>query len=285
MGIVFFPFSPRDSPPRVENCSPNGPVARHMSVDAPGTRIGLGSSFQQELHQSSAGFPPNGSVDREKGNGSNRGMRWDPILRDPVNVKVSVTSMSTAEKGDAPVKGGAGFKDFADGIGSGNRRGHGGGVPEAEGFDERGARGVVDAGDASVARVKVAEERTMSVSVGLSELSLALKPEARAALIECVGKNILAAGFHGDVSENFPWTRAGGELLPSSREEDGFGHLEDCATECAVCNSSFDELVARHRCAWCRGSVCRGCMQTPVRLIVIDLCLSLLECFRYVRFI
>ena len=196
-------------------------------------------------------------------------VRWDPIVKDPVNVSVSVTSMSPSDKGDAPVEGGAGFQDFAGGIGSGNRRGHGGGVPEAEVVDERGARGVVDAGDASIGRVKVAEERTMSVIVRLTDLSLALAPEARAALIGCVGKNILAAGFHGDVSEIFPWTRAGGELLSCSQGEDGFGRLEDCATGCAVCNSSFDELVARHRCAWCGGSVCRGCMQTPVSFIVI----------------
>lgn len=249
-----------------------------MSVDAPGTEIGLGSTLQHAFASvDPVGFPPDGSVNREKGNGSIRGMqgsgmgRWNPILKDPVNVNVSVTSMSPAEKGDAPVEGGAGFQDFSGGVGSGNRRGHGVGVPEAEVFDERGARGVVDAGDASIGRMKVAEERTMSVSVRLTELSLALAPEARAALIECIGKNILAAGFHGDVSEIFPWTRAGGELLASSQEEDGFGHLEDSATGCAVCNSSFDELVAKHWCAWCRSSVCRGCMQTPVSFIVISL--------------
>lgn len=267
-----------------------------MSVDAPGTEIGLGycdqlgSALQQhrfasvdpgeEFHKSSAGFPSakfDESVDGEKGNGSDGGMqgsgtvRWDPILRDPVNVKVSVTSTSPAEKGDAPVEGGADFQDFAGGIGSRNRRGNGGGVPEAEVVDERGARGVADADGASIARVKVAEERTMSVSVRLTELSLALAPEARAALMECVGKNILAAGFHGDASEIFPWTRARGELLASSQEEDGFGPLEDCATGCAVCSSLFDELVARHRCAWCRASVCRGCMQTPVSLIIVHL--------------
>lgn len=167
------------------------------------------------------------------------------------------------------------------------------------------------------------EGRVMRVKVELPRLSLSLTPDARAALAGCVGKNILAAGFHGENSENFPLphvARGAGSDNDDDYEDDGgsglgmsgrsprlsprlsaaggsvggwagggerppfvstppppspppsssgtvFGSRGEegaAAVACAACAASFDELVARHQCAWCCRSVCRRCMHNQV---------------------
>lgn len=65
------------------------------------------------------------------------------------------------------------------------------------------------AGEGAAAATGVGEEegqeRTMQVRVELPRLlQLSLTPDARVALTGCIGGNVLAAGFHGKFSENFP---------------------------------------------------------------------------------
>lgn len=257
---------------------------------------------------------------------------------------------------------------------------HGGVSSPASAADEDGADLPVAGGETAPP-----EEKTMRVRVGVPRpLRLALPTgDARAALSGCVGGNILAAGFHGEMSENFPLRAAAAVPLEDDEEEEdedvdeeeeqgggdgGMGEVErhrggpraargeedgiegegegrtggavppgtiagspkkwssgaarggekeargrgpssvysfdsghehqhqhrhrrrlSSSTrsslplgsrasageeeaglgrrppaECPVCADSFDELVARHECAWCGGTVCRKCMHTQV---------------------
>lgn len=325
--------------------------------------------------------------------------RWRPILRDPADLRVIVTTVSPS--GEGSDGGGGGGVDAAslplealesallvaaggddggdgDGVGDGNDAkpqgegyrptgtgdssgsGSGGGSGSSgggSGTDTRsrevsssagplGGPGGLNAvheepaggGDSPGEKSdssKQREEKVMRVKVELPRMSLSLTPDARAALAGCIGENILAAGFHGENSENFPLVGVGrgagnegdddlendnnndldygddgggggeglGRSAPSPRLSPGSGLDEGeesptsvggprppspppsssgtvfgsrgeeeesvaAATTCAACDSSFDELVARHQCAWCSLSVCRKCMHNQVLYLV-----------------
>ena len=338
--------------------------------------------------------------------------RWHPLLQDPADVKVTVTTVSpsggcgggggggvggagdaplpldalenallAAKDGDGGVKGGGegggGSVDGGDGSdgGSGARRSHGegcrptgtvdtcsrgdggggvgvavtsangsvdssgsrevsssggllGGIGGLDALPEEAAQGTDSPSGETDSSKEGGEERIMRVRVELPRLSLSLTPDARAALSGCVGKNILAGGFHGENSENFPLMHdargAGNDNNDDGNDEDYeddvgsglgrsgrspqlsprlsaaggfvggsgadgerppfvstppppspppsssgtvFGSRGDegaAAVACAACAASFDELVARHQCAWCCRSVCRRCMHNQV---------------------
>lgn len=143
------------------------------------------------------------------------------------------------------------------------------------------------------------QEKTMKIKVELPKLSLSLTPPARRALAGCIGGNLLAAGFHGEFSENFPLAAVVPFTTTEAEEDDNFllfataggrqeaGQGEDVnvrssprapssaassyensqgagVAACGSCAGLFDELVARHRCGACGASVCRGCLHTQV---------------------
>lgn len=75
-------------------------------------------------------------------------------------------------------------------------------------------------GDGGGSEEAAEQERTMQVRVELPrELRLSLTPDARAALTGCIGRNVLAVGFHGEIFENFPLLAS--PSSPSSMEDGG----------------------------------------------------------------
>ncbi|CAM9181313.1 unnamed protein product, partial [Ectocarpus fasciculatus] len=339
------------APPRLEQCSPCGPVARHMTVEAGETDIGLGFCCPRGPRpRSPAGAVQSGAT----------GLFYS-LLQEHVDVKVAVKTVSPPPPPDSGSVGSdCGGRNPPREVGSSS--GGTGVTPavevasacgvakivEEETLGDEGCNGDSTEEDEGAGSGEEGEqEKTMEVRVELPRLlQVSLTPDARAALAGCVGKNILAAGFHGEVSENFP--------LVASKEDDdaetsNFGsagaagveqevdeidperevrgttkgggekrHHEGGGTEprvdragggvggyplpfspravrkhqqrhpsppqsssgtavgsrggdgvspplvCPLCTDSFDELLARHECAWCGGTVCRKCMHTQV---------------------
>lgn len=278
-----------------------------------------------------------------------------PLLQDPVNVRVTVKKeypaahTKDAESGgcdgnSGPTREGASASDEAGLQSSPSIGGMSLNVPAEDAEGAGGPPGrVADGGRGGVGRGgdEVEQEKAMEIRVKLPRLlCMSLTPDARAALAGCIGENVLAAGFHGEISENFPLVaaapsnedgvardisyssaaEAGNEAdeidaeregRETTREREGAGHDEkmkatqgrggvgfpavpssstavqrqqypsppssSCGTAwesrgegeapplaCPLCADSFDELLARHECAWCGGTVCRKCMHTLV---------------------
>lgn len=365
----------RREPPRLEDCSPDGPIARHMAVEAAETDIDLGYFRRRGRRSAGSGTAAaaaadSGEVEQE----------YHRLLREPVDVTVSVKTVSPSVATAAAAAAGAEFDggqatELGGGEASGSRGGGAGEVcPPPPGSSSTGSGG--DDDDAEIAEEAVEEEaeKTIKVRVEVPRLlRLSLSADARAALARCVGGNILAAGFQGEASENFPLraaappegqeeggdgaasnrggsgggggaeeseaddmeyegekaqggraSQAGGHVAGASREtgqsglqeggaasaaaaagrarppvpaygagdaqhqhqrRQGQGHRPGTspsptrspprgpggaesrcpvASECPLCAGAFDELLARHECALCGGTVCRRCMHTQV---------------------
>lgn len=334
-------------------------MCRHMAVEAGETDIGLGFCYPRGPRPQS----PVGAVQRRA-----TGLFYS-LLQEPIDVKVAVKTVSPSPPSDGAtgIAGSdCGDKDPPRQVGSsGSSSSSSGGTGETpavqvgltsggakvveeetsgdEGCNSDGTEGDGNAGSGEEGE----QEKTMEVRVELPRLlQVSLTPDARAALAGCLGANILAAGFHGEVSENFPLvaskedddaatsnfggagaagveqemdeidperevrgtTRGGGEKrhhegggteprvdragggvggypLPyspravrkhqqrhpsppqspsgtavGSRGGDGVSP----PLACPLCTDSFDELLARHECACCGGTVCRKCMHTQV---------------------
>ncbi|CAN0106966.1 unnamed protein product, partial [Ectocarpus sp. 12 AP-2014] len=347
------------APPRLEECSPGGPVARHMAVETGETDIGLGFCYPRgPLPQIPAGAVQHCAT----------GLFYS-LLQEPIDVKVAVKTVSPPPPSDGAtgiVGIDCGDRDPPREVGSSSssRIGSGGTgttpavevdsivgtakVVEEETSGDEGCKSDGTEDDGGAGSIEEGEqEKTMEVRVELPRLlQISLTPDARAALAGCLGANILAAGFHGEVSENFALvaskedhdaatsnfggagaagvepemdeidperevrgtTRGGGEErhhegggteprvdkpgggvggypLPCSPRavrkhqqrhpsppqspsgtavgsRGGDGASPPLA--CPLCTDSFDELLARHECAWCGGTVCRKCMHTQV---------------------
>lgn len=410
-------FSARSAPPRLQDCSPTGPAARHMAVEAAQTDIDLGyydwcagGSHQASGVARGSTAAAAAAAPTVLATGDEQGCLSHPLLREPVHVAVTVKSVyptppsaPTLPGGVAPAAdcdGGHGLtQESADGsttttttTGSGVRIMRSSGddapgpssgsgatavnLPAEEGPVWRPARGDGDQSDTSPDSARAAggggggeeaeQERKMQVRVELPRmLRLSLTPDARAALTGCIGGNVLAVGFHGEIFENFPLLaspsslssleggvgvvrRSGGDAegeddKEGEREEreaecieyekEGRGRAEPRRAEggspkrrsremlrgglgsgggrgganpsfrsagtvqqqqqqlpspapsssgtaigsrgegegapvlplaCPVCADSFDELLARHECSWCKRMVCRKCMHTQV---------------------
>ena len=378
-----------------------------MAVEAAETNIDLGCSRLRERGSAEPGTAAAAAAQVVE-------QEYDRLLREPVDVTVSVKTLYPSPSAAAA---GCGDGDRApervNGEGRG-RRGEGAEgeeVPPSEGLSSRrgsdacggggggpAATAATATGDEEEEAARGAEEaeqeeKMMAVRVEVPRLlRLALSADARATLARCVGGNILAAGFHGEASENFPLraapaarpqekedeeeegggdaaTNRGGaveeeseaddmeyerERLPGGRaqagnpvagagRETGEGGLReggaasgaaeaaaagraaasvpahgggdaaqhqhrrghqpqsspsaarrsvDAATAvesrggeeagarrppsaCPLCADPFDELLARHECAWCGGTVCRKCMHTQVSFLSVALLLKL----------
>lgn len=291
------------------------------------------------------------------------------LLHEPVDVKVAVKTVSPPPLSDGAagsVGSNGGGRDPPREVGTSGRSGGTGATPAVEvGSSSGGAKFVAeetsggercnsdrteDDGGAGSGE-EGEQEKTMEVRVELPRLvQVSLTPDARAALAGCVGANILAAGFHGEVSENCPLVASkedddaatsnfGGagaagveqemdeidperEVRGTTRGGEEKRHHEGGGTEprpdragggvgghplpyspravrkhqqrhpsppqsssgtavgsrggdgvspplaCPLCTDSFDELLARHECAWCGGTVCRKCMHTQVGMLL-----------------
>lgn len=253
------------APPQLEDCSPSGPVARHMVVNVPGAEVFLGKCGVTHVRQCNPntknqdGTPgpaaiSGNQVDDEVGKST---AGWYPLLRDPADIDVTVTTVTPASEIDSNITATGAQNDQkssprpAERAGGGEGRtgedelrivgkeqspliGNAGDNLSDSGFSRRGkasgAKGEAFEGDdphisdeegmtsldslfedeekEQQQRQKHMEEegdeRAMKVRIKLPRLSLSLTPDARAALAACLGRNILAAGFHGNISENFP---------------------------------------------------------------------------------
>ncbi len=330
----------RSEPPRLEDCSPDGPVARHMAVEAVETEIDLGCFRRRRRRRAGSGTAAAGAAAPAAPAAADSGeveQEYHRLLREPVDVTVSVKTVSPPSAAAAAAAADAGLGGEA----SGSRGGEAGEVPSPPpGSSSTGSGGdnAADAGEEAAGE----EQKTMKVRVEVPRLlRLSLSADARAALARCVGGNILAAGFHGESSENFPLraaaappeeqeegggaeeteaddmeyegegapgrrtSQAGSHVAGASREAGESGLREGGAasaaaaagrarssvsaygaspsptrsplrgaggeesrcplvSECPLCAGAFDELLARHECAWCGRTVCRRCMHTQV---------------------
>lgn len=277
-----------------------------MVVEAPDTRISLGSCIALD----SQGL----------------GTQLQPLLRDPADVKVTLTSSSakvhtSVSSGENSPEGGGDVGSASDGVGVGDETKteplsrHGGSLDtvgvgaQNEEAVSQGAQGSAGGADDSpstrsahaddLTTATNDEERSMRVRVCLPRLSFSLSPAARATLTGCIGGNILASGFHGEISENFPLDGSlvqpngyenqvketeeglspavGGSGLDGEVDSERAPPLRPTLTTvdsasgdgpvvvaCATCAMVFDELVARRSCSWCGDSVCTKCMHTQV---------------------
>lgn len=182
------------------------------------------------------------------------GTQLQPLLRDPADVKVTVTSSSAkvhaaaVSDGEYPTGSYGDVGNAGDAVGvdgetttqPGSRHGSGYDTVGVGVHDEeagsKGAQGSVIGADDSPrthshgvdeqASAANGEQRSMRVRLRLPQLSFSLTPSARAVLTGCIGGNILVSGFHGEVSENFPLD--GSFVRPKgcgSREEESEGSL------------------------------------------------------------
>ncbi|CAM9294606.1 unnamed protein product, partial [Hapterophycus canaliculatus] len=192
------------APPQLQQCSPTGPTARHISVEAPDCDIDFGLC---------------------SGSGPAPSDKWQfhALLQDPVDVKVTVKTESPAPHPNRAESGGC------DGSSDPTHEGFttsdettrprvrsspsiDGAVLHSSTEDIEGAGGDPPARAENEGRgggEDPEQEKLMQVRIQLPRLlCMSLTPDARAALIGCVGENVLAAGFHGKVSENFPLVAA-----------------------------------------------------------------------------
>lgn len=185
-GYTFHPLlrEPVDVTVKVKTLYPSPPSTPALPGGGGGASAecgGAGSHTRESAN--SAVATPAGSGARKRSSGDNAPGSSSGSGATAVNVAAEEIPVRRPSRGDG---------DQGDSI------------PASAGTDCGGAG--EDARPAAAAGGEDAEqERTMQVRVELPNLlRLSLTPDARAALTGCIGGNVLAVGFHGEISEDFP---------------------------------------------------------------------------------